>query len=392
MSRRLHLAPSLRKHKVAQAAQRLHDEGSMPLPPFLATAIPRALLVCGGAAAVAGVGLTVYSVVSARPAPAPVCLEIKPTVIAPPVVAEPPKPVLSSEVRLAFTADGASYVKLAEVGNRASEDGEPARTDGLAMPRHGAARLVEDDYVRSSVATVAVSDVPMMYASWLGRRFRIDEHCEASVVGFAVVARLTGEPSYAAIENEAWTASNVMKAGQPVLAAKLDGCKGTLARDAALSPIVFPDVRHDAALEDAARDALLRSKLAAETQREWDVQRQDDHTVPATWTANAELTAKVLRHPTTGKTFVSVQLAVASGCGAPEANIWALYEQTDGGLRPVVERKMSDIQTIDQLVDIDGDGSFEMVGSPWINNEQVILRPSGERLESLATQFYGCPC
>ncbi len=208
-----------------------------------------------------------------------------------------------------------------------------------------------------------------------------------------MVSRLTGDPAYA--DASSWTAASVMKAGRPVLAAKLDGCKGTLARDARLSPIVFPDVRHDAALEKRGLDQLLRSPLAAETQRDWDRQLKElgsDQAAPERWTAPDNIKTQVLRHPRTGATFVSVQIAVPTSCGAPEANIWALYRATDAGLVPVVERKMDDVQSIDQLVDLDGDGTFELLGSPWISNEQVILRATGQRLESLVTPFYGCPC
>jgi hypothetical protein len=139
-------------------------------------------------------------------------------------------------------------MKLADLDASDPEDGEGARR---SLPPHGRPRLVEDDGVQAAIAPVAQRAVPAGYAAWAGRKVKVDSTCEASVVGFAVVARLIGEPDYAGVD--AWDAASVMKAGHAVLAAKLDRCTGRLARDAALPAIVFPTRRHDAALERAGR-------------------------------------------------------------------------------------------------------------------------------------------
>ena len=363
------------------------------------------MLVCGGAVAALVGGLAVFAMRSDTATDdglrVPSCILVAPEPVeAPAAVA--PKPVYDPQVKLVFTAGGASYIKLADVGNRAAETQAEVQGDvddlaragdqgsGLAMPRHGAITHVEDDYAHGAIAPVALRDVPQLYASWLGRSFRIDGHCEASIVGFAVVARLSGDPSYAGVDD--WSAANVMKAGAPVLAAKLDGCTGSLARDASLPAIVFPDKLQDAALEQAARDAMLGSALAAETQRDWDVQVKNYGATPGKWTVDAEITTQVLRHPRTGETFVSAQAQVSTVCGAPDANLWMLYRVTEHGLVPVHQRKLTALQTIDQLVDIDGDGDFELVGHPWLNNEQLVTRSTGETLESFATPYFGCPC
>src|SRR6185369_11640136 len=99
---------------------------------------------------------------------------------------------------------------------------------------------------------VEPANVPVAYRRWLGQRVTVDGTCSANVTGFAVVARLTGDTGYAGIDDEHWTARNVLEHGHPMLAATLDGCHGTFARDAALAPVVIPKVLADNAKLAAA--------------------------------------------------------------------------------------------------------------------------------------------
>jgi hypothetical protein len=284
-----------------------------------------------------------------------------------------------------FTAGKATYMKLADL--KAPED---EGHGGLAVPRHGKLRRATDDYVEAAIATVARRDVPAEYAVWNDRKVKVDNTCEAKVTGFAIVSRLVGSPEYAGVD--AWTPATVMDAGHAVLAARLDGCTGTFARDATLPDVVVPIRLHDAALENAARKALIASPAGRRTQREWNDQLTALGDKAGPWHAGGAITAEVLRHPQTGVTFVSVHGHVSGGCGAPHANVWGLFRVTGDTLVPVQLRPLGDVETIDQLIDIDGDGELELLGKPWLGKDKLLTHANGDAIDQLSVPFHGCPC
>ena len=336
----------------------------------------------------------------AAPVPVP------PPVAAPKAAPKVPNP-RAGELMLVLRAGHETYIRLADVRRPGDEDS----TATLAVPRHGRLRLAEDDGVQSAIAAVAARDLPGDYGAWRGRTVKVGPACEAKVISFAVIARLTGDPSYAGKDLEAWDAASVMASGAPVLAAKLDGCDGLYARDAALPAVVVPEVLHDAALEQAGRAALIASEAAAETQRAWDQQLRDIGGTPHAWTAEPEaVTAEVLRHPITGETFVAVHGHVPAGCGDPHANVWGLFRVVDRPARPsggadgrgsppvggalvtVELRDLGELESIDAVLDVDGDGRFELLGKPWLGNAEVLTSAAGDALDRLDLPFYGCPC
>jgi hypothetical protein len=291
-----------------------------------------------------------------------------------------PAPPTPSFVMRAGTT---SYMKLADLAG-----GDDAEAAGEPRPRHAAPKLYDHDAVYSAVAVVDASDVPRTYRGWLGRAVTVDGACEAKVTGFAVVARLTGDPGYAGLDRETWTAATVLAHGATTLAARLDGCTGTFARDAALPGVVVAQPREDAALAAAARAALIDSAPSRETQREWSDQDQQ-----GAWHAHTDIATGVLRHPRTGVTWVYAHGRGDLGCGGPEVNLWGLFRvDADGKLVAIQLRKLGDIHAIEQLVDIDGDGELEIIGSTWLGGDRVIARASGEELTRLALPFYGCSC
>ncbi|HEY5950860.1 MAG TPA: hypothetical protein VIV40_35450 [Kofleriaceae bacterium] len=292
---------------------------------------------------------------------------------------ETAQPVHTSELALVFSAGGASYMKLADVGD-----------SGEAMPKHGKPRLFSVDGVEASIASVKDSDVTESYRHWQGRSVKVDNTCETKVTGFAVVARLTGDTGYASGDEDNWTATNVLEHGSVVLAAKLAGCAGTFARDAALPAVIVPEPIENAKLAEKARAALIASTPARETQVEYlDFDQKGNW-----WDAEyAQFATKIVRHPTTGVTWVSVHGSMEHGCGDPEVNVWGLFRvQADGTLAAVQLRKLGDLWSIDQLVDIDNDGELELIGKPWLGLDTVVARASGEELERLSLTFFGCPC
>ncbi len=366
----------------------------MPLHASVASQQPLRIAIVAGCAITAAATW----LVPASPAPAArLARSIPPVTVAAPAVAPPAAataPVLppaaaavhSNELLFAFVAGDATYLKLAALQTPDAED-----PSGIAVPRHGTLRHVhDDDGVDAAIATVALRHVPAAYAAWQGRKVKVDNTCEATVIGFAVVSRLSGDPGYAG--KQAWDAAGVMAEGSRMLAAKLDRCTGTFARTATLPDIIVPTRLHDAALERAAIDALLASAPARETQREWDAQRTATGGAPAPWHTDAALLAEVLRHPGTGETFVSVHGHVLGGCGDPEANVWGLFRVTDGALVPVQLRQLGDLQHIDALIDVDGDGALEMLGKPWLRNAEILTDANGDQLDELRVPFHGCPC
>jgi len=286
----------------------------------------------------------------------------------------------SSQLRFVFRAGGATYMKLEDLGSA----GDPKQ-----LPAHGQVKLVTADDSTAAIAVVRDAEVPEAHRGWKGKQVLVEQSCTATVVGFAVVSRLVGDTGYAGIEDEAWTAASVMGSGKTVLAARLDGCtKGLYARDAALPKIVAlePVANEDLAL--AARSALLASDAARETQLQWAEAGQEGE-----WSEHTELDTKVLRHPLTGVTWISVHGNADEGCGGPEVNVWGLFRvERDGSLATVEARKLEDLHRIEQIIDLEGDGELELVGRPWLGLDLVLTRASGEELERLAMPFYGCPC
>ena len=298
----------------------------------------------------------------------------------PPAVAqESPAPLRATELSLVFSAGGATYMKLADVGETAE-----------ILPKHGKAKLFRDDYVEAAIATVKASDMPHAYRSWQGRQVKVDNKCETHVTGFAVVSRLTGEPSYSEVEGGKWTASNVLDQGSVVLAAQLAGCSGTFARAAELPAVIVPKSIEDAALVEQGRAALIASAAARDTQTEY--AEVDQH---GNWWDSefAQFTTKIVRHPSTGVTWVSVHGHMDHGCGDPEVNVWGLFRvDGNGKLAAVQLRRLDDLWSIDQLIDIDNDGELEVIGTPWLGLDTVVARGSGEELDRLSLSFFGCPC
>jgi hypothetical protein len=304
-----------------------------------------------------------------------------PAVIAPPIaVQEPAQPVRSTEIELLFSAGKTTFMQLADISG-----------DGIAMPRHGKPRLVSDDGVETSIASVQAGNVPVAYRRWLGQRVVVDGTCTANVTGFAVVARLTGDTGYAGIDDAHWTARNVLDHGHVTLAATLDACTGTFARDAALPAVIVPKVLDgNDALAAAAKQQLLASSAARDAQDDWTEYEQKGD-----WWQNQDVQYKtvIVRHPLTGVTWVSLHAFMERGCGDPEVNVWGLFRvQPDGTLAAEQLRKLGDLWSVDQLVDIDGDGELELIGQPWLGLDNVVTRASGEELTRLELPFFGCPC
>jgi hypothetical protein len=298
----------------------------------------------------------------------------------PPIVAQIDVPAAppTRDISLVFTAGGSSWIELAELD---------------VLPKHGKPKLADDDYVTSAIAPIAEANIPAAQRDWLGTRVVVDGTCTARVTQLAVVSRLTGYPSYAGVENatdDKWTAAAALEHGARFLAAKLDNCAGgTFARRASLAPVVIPPVIDDAPLAAAALAALSASPEVKAGATEWAEYQQAGNWVDDEYTARD---VRVVRHPTTGVTWVSAHLYYGGGCGAPNLSVWGLYRVDDDGTLVRAKTSLGQLTQIDQLVDLDNDGELEVIGRPWLGTERAVQAADGSTLATLSLPLYACPC
>jgi hypothetical protein len=285
----------------------------------------------------------------------PTIVRVEVPVAPPPVV----KRVESSELALVFSVGKQSFVKLGSA-------------DGV---KHGKAKHVKVDGMDAAIAKVT-GEHP-----WLGREVMVDGICKAKVTELAIVARLEGY-------DEAYTTKQNLEEGAPVLAGKLDGCAGKYARPAALPAVVIPASIDDDALAAKAKALVLASRPAEETAHEWLTDYGKDN-----WQAEAQWDIRVFEHPLTGQTWVSAHAYNEWGCGDPAVNIWGLFRVSgDGKLTATQLRDLGDMVRIDQLIDVEGDGEFEVLGRPWLGTEQLLTHESGEAIDDVPLAFVGCAC
>jgi len=362
----------------------LRREIVRPTQAYTNRTLVSAILIAGGGLA-AGIAIAVAPDPIDAPAPHVVVIEHQAAPVPMPLVVAVEKAAPSpraSEIQLVFRVGGATYMKLAAVGDGAHDE---------VMPKHGKLRYTpagEPGWTETVIAPVAERDVPAAHRGWTERTVVVEGGCTAKVTGFAVVARLTGESSYAEGDG-AWNAKNVLASGNPVLAAKLDGCAtGGYARDAALSPVVIPTVIEDARLVAQARAKLIASHASAEAQRQWSELELDGE-----WHATTPIATIVVRHPVTGVTWVSAHANASEGCGGPDVNVWGLFRvDGNGELVTAQLRDLGEPHSIASLIDVEGDGELELIASPWLANGTMIVRSGGDTLASDEVPFYGCPC
>ncbi|MCB9683570.1 MAG: hypothetical protein H6735_00855 [Alphaproteobacteria bacterium] len=206
---------------------------------------------------------------------------------------------------------------------------------------------------------------------------RLASGCVARVTSFVRLDRLFGDPTYAGEEVTSWTPELVVRHGAAVVAAELEGCAverwGRAAELAA--PVVWNTEDATMEQEQAARSALLASVASGALEG-----------VPT-------VDVRLLRHPGTGVVRVMAHAHLDGSCGEPTGSVLGLYEvDPNGGLRAVVERDLGDVLTVDEILDVEGDGELELIGRTWLEQQLVLESVSGGRRGGLSTPFYQCPC
>ena len=306
--------------------------------------------------------------------------------VAAPEPARAPEPaVVDDAVRFVVAVGDASYLV---VDTDSDEDDRPPVAERIA---HGAPTLIatDDMFPEAAIATVATADVPAAQRAWLERRVLVDNACEARVTRFALVSLFTGDLDYMGVDpTDGDVAAKVFGAGNVVLAAELDGCGAGFAR-AADAPLALPAIPvDDNALERTAKRRLLGSELAraAQTSYTAELERTGD------WSKEADVTARVFRHPRTGEVFVSARAQAWFDCGGLDANLWGLYRVDDaGGLAQIRVTDLGEVNQLDTPIDIDGDGTFEWTAATMLSGP-ALVDDDGTVLRRVEIPFYGCPC
>lgn len=382
--------------------------GRADLVRALAITVPVAVATSGVVAlALLGAGPPPPRIVIEGPPPAP-ALERSAAAHAPasPAVTAPPTGALSDlearpearpgpdDFAFVFPAGDQTYMALAELDPVFDADTPDGLAPAPSLPRHGALRLAGEQWSPEVVAEIALEDVPAEHRRWHGRTVLVDGGCRARVVGFAVVARLHGDVAYSMVSDSDadWTAETAFAAGAKSLAARLEGCHGSFARDAALAPVEEALVVEDPRAVARARADFLGSAAAAEAEEAWSEAGYEGRFWEGERGEGA-IDARVLRHPRTGAVFVAIHARLDEGCGGPDVNLFGLYrvnEQSQVTRAELV--KLDNVSRIERFLDVDGDGSFELLARDWLGLGHALLDARGNELTRLSVPFYGCPC
>jgi len=334
----------------------------------------RVVVSCAVPVIAAGIALAI-----ALPAATPVEPEsaIEAPAVVAPVAAPSPASVATTtaldaaQFRFVVRVDGASYLELP------ADDVTP----------HALPHFVMEDGVATAIAPLTPNEVPEALRRWQGRAVLVDGACRAHVIGFARIWRLTGDPGYAGIAGDHWTAAAVVEHGSPIVAARLDGCRGAWARDASLPPAGLAQPIDAPALVAAARVDLLGGELAHDTQTEWAAAG-----LAGDWRTEVPISALAARHSITGERWIVLHAKQGTGCGDHAVNIVAVYRANADGTITRIGARTAEIDSIEQLVDIDGDGTFEIVATENWGLDRTLIDLHGSTLSTLPLQFYGCPC
>lgn len=285
-----------------------------------------------------------------------------------------PVPPPPRDVFLMVSVGGDSYIEV--------------ELDAIDEPKHRAPRMLDGEPVVTAIADVAAKDLPEYARAWQRRKVIVDGTCEARVTGFALIARLEGNASDAGDGLTRWTAKTVMEYGNASLYARLDGCAGTFARDAARPAIALLD--ETSAADDVTERALERfvaSDAVVTAQDAWREVGNDGNWYEA---PDALLTTSVLKHPRTGVVWIVIHAYEYNGCGHAGGNAVGMFRvAADGSLVTAVLRGAS-MASIERVIDLDNDGEPELVTSS--ESLPGIERANGDLVCELGVVSYGCGC
>lgn len=288
-----------------------------------------------------------------------------------------------AEFAMVFEVDGTTYLRLS-AEERATAHGTPRLI--LSTVEYG------EPYA-AVVAQVTVGALPAELRGWANREVVVDGDCKARVIGFAEVSRVIGDASdpYAydedgeRLENEPWTVDRVRESNV-TLAAKLDRCTGTWARAADWSPATVVARIEAPALEQAALDDLIAIK-GEELAASWKEQGGE-----GTWREATTITTSTWLHPDTNERWIFVQASKPGYCGEPGISAMAVYRAGADGTPHLATELADAAASIDDVVDLDGDGQPEFLTSQGDGTYLQDLADTAHESIYLQRHSYGCGC
>lgn len=278
---------------------------------------------------------------------------------------------------------GTSYLQIGDFAVAADRD---------------SAELADDGYATAAVAPIAARALPEELQRWKGRQVIVGGTCTATVIGFAEIARVSGDPRLALSEEERiteertdvpWTVERVFSAGSTMIAAELDRhCAGSWAR-ATDRPAVGRALEiDDTRLERAARRAFLASAYADVIAAGWRAAEQ-----PGDWRDHVTLEARIVKHSITGARWAYVHALRPGGCGEHEVNVMAIYQVAADGALTEIETEELPGRALEALVDLNGDGWLERLVVHGGPSDRSLVGPvDSTTLASIHVALLGCGC
>jgi hypothetical protein len=295
------------------------------------------------------------------------------------VPAKPPaRLVTHADFGFVFRVGDASHLMVAPL------------SEGVPLPAHGPLVFTTSaEGEEAVVAEVALSDVPATHRALVDHGVTVAGGCTARVLGFAIVARLSGDTAYAGASGT-WDTASVWEHGAKALTARLDGCYGAYGRDASLRPIQEAIPERDDAARGLALADFLGTEAVAAAQRDYEKQGGKGSFQDAD---DEVLDVRVVRHPTTGVRWVMIFANVNEGCGGAQIHLAASYRiVADGRVALASLDTLDDMARVDHLVDLDGDGVFELVTHDWLGTSAQLRDAHGHILVESTVPYFGCPC
>lgn len=332
-------------------------------------------------------------------APAPIAIDVAPP--APPALAiapaaPAPEPValrdaLDAPGAVAFVeiADDAGWIVLGDAGDEEVAGGPALRTD----PASGFTALEAE-------VNVAVLDRELQVE---GRRFDLyegDTRLCTVTAGPLLVLGVTATP-FDVLEDPMRRsppdASDYFAYARRFVAAPVDvpaACRrATWARLAELPAPRFASAREVAqGGRSTERAAQLRSSPAwREVQQRFDGARAAGSTAhTGTWDEAGAVTETTWTASFTGARWTTLQAVWDEGCGAAGSLTLAWRETADGAALLHAAEDRFDVEAV---VDLDGDGTLEMIGTSWGARElRRFFGAGSEPIRSYEVPEHGCPC
>jgi hypothetical protein len=295
-------------------------------------------------------------------------------------------PAVSNKPGFVIEINGSSWFVL---------DIDPSTLDSQAK-----SQVEDDEYPTRTLAPLRNRDLTHELRAWRGQSVVVDSSCIDVLHDFALVHVLSGDPVYAAEDDIAtakWTRRMIDEHGTAYVVAKLEHCTGTYARAELAPPIIaYEELTADPAKLDLdvahATADLMKSDIGDQVKQEFISQMADQHDTSSAFDKVTEITTKVALDPRTHTKWIAVHAHADFMCGGPQINFWGLYRVDGDHVIAVKQAKLESLAQITSLIDVDGDGIPEILGSGWISPTNAIYDLEENTVVLYDVPFFGCPC